>query len=261
MSENNNKKYHRGRRRKKTFGSIFSTILLIVAVCVMIFSGFQLFKILKGYHDGRSEYKDIEEISITQDEEDDRYRVDFDALWEINPDVVGWIRFDEPAVISYPLVQGKDNSEYLNRTFKGFPNTVGSIFLDVNNRSDFSDRNTLIYGHYMRNGTMFNELDQYREEEFWKKYPCFYIYTPDGKESKYHIYSVAEVVAGEMSHRSAFADDADFENFLEETKNVSFYDTGVELDKDSKVVTLSTCTRASDEHRLVVHGVKVEERD
>lgn len=261
MSGNNNKKYHRGRRRKKTFGSILSTILLIVAVCVMIFSGFQLFKILKGYHDGRSEYKDIEKISITQDKKDDRYRVDFDALWEINPDVVGWIRFDEPAVISYPLVQGKDNSEYLNRTFKGFPNTVGSIFLDVNNRSDFSDRNTLIYGHYMRNGTMFNELDQYRDEEFWKKYPCFYIYTPDGKESKYYIYSAAEVVAGETSHRSSFADDADFENFLEETKKVSFYDTGVELDKDSKVITLSTCTRASDEHRLVVHAVKVEERD
>ena len=260
MSEESKKTYHRGRRKKKTFGSIFSTILLIVAVIVMIFSGIQLYKIFKGYHDGESEYKEIEKISITHDEGDDRYRVDFDQLWEINQDVIGWIRFDEPAVISYPVVQGKDNSEYLSRTFKGFENTVGSIFMDVNNRSDFTDRNTLIYGHYMYNGTMFNELDEYRNKEFWDKYPCFYIYTPDGREIKYHIYSVAEVKAGLTAHRSSFSGDEDFEDFLAQTKAASFYDTGVEVDKDSQVITLSTCTKENNDNRLVVHVVKVEER-
>ena len=96
--------------------------------------------------------------------------VDFDALRQINPDVVAWIRFDEPAVINYPVVQGSDNSEYLSKTFKGYDNTVGTIFVNAYNHADFNDRNTIIYGHYMYNGTMFNELEQYHEKSSFHKY-------------------------------------------------------------------------------------------
>lgn len=78
--------------------------------------------------------------------------------------MVAWIRFDEPAVINYPVVQGSDNSEYLSKTFKGYDNTVGTIFVNAYNHADFNDRNTIIYGHYMYNGTMFNELEQYHEK-------------------------------------------------------------------------------------------------
>ena len=174
--------------------------------------------------------------------------------------MVAWIRFEEPEVINYPVVQGQDNAEYLYKTFKGYDNTVGTIFLNVFNHATFTDRNTLIYGHYMYNGTMFNELDEYREEEFWKKHPFFYIYTPDGKEIKYHIYSVAEVIDGQESHMYDFPTDEDFQNFIDATVQKSFYDTGVVPDLNSQVVTLSTCTKENNNHRLVVHGVKVQER-
>ena len=263
MSGKPKKSYHRGRRgrkRKKKAGkgSIISTIILIVAICVFAVSAFRLYQIYSGYHKGEEEYNDLEQIAISTDEKDDRYRVDFDALREINPDVVAWIRFDEPAVINYPVVQGKDNDEYLDKTFKGYENTVGTIFVNVDNHADFVDQNTIIYGHHMNNGTMFNELEKYAEEDFWKKYPCFYIYTPDGAEMKYHIYSAGIVKDTSESYTYQFADDAAFESFINTTKKASAYDTGVDVGIDDKVVTLSTCTKANNDDRMVVQGVLVE---
>lgn len=256
----------RSRRRKK--GGIISTVILIVALCVFAFSAFQLYKIFNGYHKGESEYEDLVNLAVTEeqngqeDEKDipdgSRFSVDFDALRQINSDVVGWIRFDEPAVINYPVVQGSDNSEYLSRTFKGYDNTVGTIFVNAYNHADFNDRNTIIYGHYMYNGTMFNELEQYHEKSFWEKYPYFYIYTPDGNVNTYQIYSVGVVKDTSEGYTYQFADDEAFASFLEATKASSLYDTGVEVGNDSQIVTLSTCTRESNDNRTIVHGVKVD---
>lgn len=249
------KKYHRGRRKKKK-GGILSTIILIIALAVFAVSAYQLYKIYSGYHKGESEYESLEKIAISK--EDERYRVDFDALREINPDVVAWIRFEEPAVINYPVVQGVDNDEYLYKTFKGYDNTVGTIFVNSYNHPDFNDKNTIIYGHYMYNGTMFNELEKYHEEEFWKKYPFFYIYTPDGAQIKYQIYSAGVVKDTSEGYECQFEDDAAFEAFVNATKAASLYDTGVEVGTDAQVVTLSTCTKDNNDDRTVIHGVKVE---
>ncbi|MDY5845898.1 MAG: class B sortase [Bariatricus sp.] len=255
---------HRGRRKRKkryriTAGTIVSKIILIIALAVFAYSAFQLFEIYYGYHEGEAEYEEIEKAAISIDnEEDDRYRVDFDALKEINPDVVAWIRFDEPAIINYPVVQGQDNEEYLHKTFKGYDNTVGSIFVNVDNNPDFSDRNTIIYGHHMNNGTMFNELEKYEDKEFWEKYPCFYIYTPDGAQLKYHIYSVGIVKDVADNYMYQFADDDIYQKFLNTTKESALYDTGIIPDLTSKIVTLSTCTKANNDERLVVHGLLAE---
>ena len=130
---------HSRRDRRKKKGGIISTVILIVAICVFAFSAFQLYKIFNGYHKGESEYDDLVKLAVTEDkgeqengtddQDGSRFSVDFDALRQINPDVVAWIRFDEPAVINYPVVQGSDNSEYLSKTFKGYDNTVGTIFV------------------------------------------------------------------------------------------------------------------------------------
>lgn len=132
---------HSRRDRRKKKGGIISTVILIVAICVFAFSAFQLYKIFNGYHKGESEYDDLVKLAVTEDkgeqengtddQDGSRFSVDFDALRQINPDVVAWIRFDEPAVINYPVVQGSDNSEYLSKTFKGYDNTVGTIFVNA----------------------------------------------------------------------------------------------------------------------------------
>ena len=152
------KHYHKGRRKKKSIGRIITNIILIVALVVFAVSAFQLGMIGKGYLSGRSEYNKVRKLAITQDDsnstdnngdgepETDGFSVDFSKLLEINADTIGWIRFPkEPSQINYPVVQGKNNSEYLKKTFSANENTLGTIFLNVDNNKDFSDRNTLIF--------------------------------------------------------------------------------------------------------------------
>ena len=186
-----------GGRKKKKKGGIFSTIILVAAIIVFCFSGFQLFRIFYGYHKGDQEYDNLKEIGISADagtgEESTRYTVDFEELWKVNEDIIAWIRFDEPSIISYPVVQGKDNQEYLDKTISGYPNTYGAIFLNVSNNKDMTDKNSVIYGHRMNSKSMFGKLEEYQDEEFYRSYPYFYIYTPDGKELKYQIFAVGEV--------------------------------------------------------------------
>lgn len=259
--EKKKKHYHRGRRKKKR--SILSSLILIVAIGVFCFSGFQLFQIIKGYRDGEKEYDKIfaEVVSITNDKKGGsgtKFSVDFDKLRMMNTDTVGWIRFEQPEVINYPIVQTGDNDKYLYKTFQGYENTVGSIFVNCYNRSDFEDRNTIVYGHRMYNGTMFNKLGEYEDKSFWQKYPYFYIYKEDGTEMKYHIYSVGIINELSPIYNWVFEDDEEFQAFIDETKSSSFYDTGIEVDVDDKVVVLSTCTNVREEERLVVIGVREE---
>ncbi|WP_300774361.1 class B sortase [uncultured Desulfovibrio sp.] len=226
-------------------------------------SAFQLFRILSGYYEGRKEYDEVKELAITEEESEDgdtRFTVDFNTLLGINPDTVGWIRFDpEPSQINYPLVQTTDNSTYLNKTFSANDNTVGAIFVNAYNSPDFNDRNTIIYGHRMNDSSMFHDLAKYEDQSFWEANPYFYIYTPDGREITYHIYAAGQVTETSDTYLTEFADDAAYQAFLDYTKEASAYDTGVEVTTSNTVVTLSTCTKASDEHRMVVVGVKESE--
>ena len=141
MAEANRKKrHHRGRRRKRK-GGVLSNLILAVAVVVFCVSGFQLIRIGKGYLDGRSEYEKVRDVALTNPDEQEGFRVDFEELMKINPDTVGWIRFyPEPSQINYPIVQGQDNDKYLHQTFSANENTLGAIFLNVDNKADFSDQ-------------------------------------------------------------------------------------------------------------------------
>ena len=268
--DNERKKPHRGRRKKKR-GMLISNIILVIALIVFCVSGFQLLKIGKGYLDGRSEYDKVRKLAVTEDKDKsenkdeskdkgDGFSVDFQKLLKINPDTIAWIRFpQEPSQINYPVVQGKDNSWYLKKTFSANENTLGAIFLNVNNKKEFSDKNSVIYGHRMRDGSMFRHLQDYDTKEFWKSNPYFYIYTVDGRILKYHIYSAGQVVDTSETYQTTFGTDEEYQSFLDMTKSSSLYDTGVEVTTDDTIVTLSTCTSASDNHRFVVRGVKEEE--
>lgn len=252
------------KRQKK--GGIISTIVLVVAIVVFCVSGFQLYKIMSGYHKGKAEYDKILEIAVEEKEpeeegQEDSFRVNFDELLAINPDTVGWIRFTpDPSQINYPVVQGDDNDLYLHKTFSANDNTVGAIFVNVYNNADFNDRNTIIYGHRMNDNSMFHDLAKYEDKSFWEANPYFYIYTPDGREITYHIYSTGVVKDTSDTYLTEFASDEEYQAFLNMTKEVAAYDTGVEVGTDKVIVTLSTCTKASNDDRFVVRGVKESER-
>ena len=197
MAEENRKKHHRGRKKKKGGSNIVSNIILVIAIVVFAVSAYKLYGIFSEYNKGDKEYQKIQDLVINTDKKDDTkeetFSVDFEKLLEMNSDVVGWIRFDEPSEINYPVVQGRDNEEYLKRTFEANTNKLGTLFVDVNNPGDFSGRNTFIYGHNMKNGSMFAQLLKYKDDSFYKEHPYFYIYTPDGKVRTYEIFSAGVV--------------------------------------------------------------------
>lgn len=257
--------------KKRRKGNLISNIILVLAIVVFFFSGYKLYTIFSEYNKGDKEYESIiEEVLIVESEEGDKneeketegkpvFKVDFQKLQAINKDVVGWIRFDNPEKISYPIVQGKDNDKYLKKTVEGKKNGAGSIFMDAHNAADFSDKNTFIYGHNMKNGSMFGKLRKYKSAEFYKENPYFYIYTPDGKEVKYQIYAVCIVEDTSESYNKSYTGDNDYLKYLKYIKSISRYDTAVEVTADSQLVSLSTCTNVTETQRLLVHGVKIEE--
>ena len=111
----------------------------------------------------------------------------------------------------------------------------------------------------MNDGSMFRHLEDYKDKAFWEANPYFYIYTPDGQELVYHIYSVGEVLDTADTYLTDFPTNDDYQKFLNMTKEVALYDTGIEVTTADTIVTLSTCTSANDDHRFVVRGVKVKE--
>ncbi len=271
MKENGQERYCRNRKKKRK-GRMIQNIILILCLIVFCVSAFQLIKIIGGYWKGQGEYEKIQDLVLELNEESEGsedggedtdhagvFRVNFDELLRLNPDTAAWIRFyPEPSVINYPVVQGKDNNEYLHRTFSGKENTLGTIFVSEENAPDFQDKNTVIFGHRMKNGSMFRHLEDYKDQNFWKDNPYFYLYTPDGYEHRYHIYSTGVVTEDSETYQIQFASAEEFQTFLNMTKETAEYDTGVEVTEEDTIVTLSTCTGASDNHRYVVRGVLEE---
>ncbi len=281
----------RGRRNQKKsggIGNVISTLVIIIALGVFCFAGYKLIRIYLDYKVGTDEYNALaemvmEETRITEgfneqemvenntmgdvwgdafldeDATGDKYEemenpIDFDSLLAINTDVVGWLEM-EAIDISYPIAQGGDNNYYLHHTIQKTDNFAGSIFLDFENHSNFGDRNSIVYGHNMKNGSMFGILRKYREQETWDTSKYFWIYTPN-YIYKYEIFSCAEVDKLSDDYRITFTDREDFEAYLERVKGQSLIANDTEVEYGDTIVTLSTCT-GNDATRFIVQGKRV----
>lgn len=263
------KRQKRSRQKKKSglFDKV-TMVILVVAVCVFAFSLYQLVRTMVPYYSGGKEYDKLKNKAITVQEQTDdpgdvsgdTFKVDFDVLLQENPDTVAWIRFDEPSIISYPVVKSADNKEYLTKTFSANDNKLGAIFMDMRNQNDFSDRNTFIYGHNMKvGGEMFSQLNEYASEDFYKAHPYFYIYTPDGKTRTYEVFSAGVVKDSAEVYNLNITTDEEFEAYLAECKSTSNYVTSPGVDRNSKIVSLSTCTNVNDDERFLLQGVLIKE--
>ena len=128
--------------------------------------------------------------------------------------------------------------------------------MDMRNSSDFSDRNTFIYGHHLNvGGEMFSGLLEYESESFCKEHPYFYIYTPDGKVRTYTVFSAGVVKDTSDNYKIDYASDAEYEEYLKICQDSSNYKVDVELNAQSQIVSLSTCTNVRDDERFLVQGV------
>ena len=179
-----------------------------------------------------------------------RNPINFTELNAINPDIIGWIRIGA-LNLSYPVAQAADNDYYLHRTFEGQDNFAGCIFLNCDNSKFFTDQNSIVYGHNMKNGSMFGTLKKFREQETWDTNSYFWIFTPT-LIYQYRIFSSAEVATVGDPYRVRFTT-ADFQSFLDDMTSHSLLKTGVQVTTDDRIVTLSTCT-GNTSTRFIVQG-------
>ncbi len=187
--------------------------------------------------------------------EEDRHLLEMDlsAAMETNPDVLGWISIPGTR-ISYPLLRGEDNSEYLHSAWDGSYSSAGSIFLECMNSPDFSDFNTILYGHNMKNGSMFAELNGYQHQSYLEAHPLVYIRTTEGL-LRYEVFAAYEAPVESDTYRLYFEDDARREDFLAHTKNSSVLETELKTGIGDRILTLSTCTGSGYGSRWVVQAV------
>lgn len=275
----------RRRKKKRTFGDIMGTLLMLIALCVFIFSGYTLYGFYKEYKKGSDEYDNLENSYAVEQQQSEDYDaleddaavqsiagrevetvvengqevtlptmsnpIDFDELINVNNDIVGWLRI-RALDISYPVVQGEDNDYYLHRTFEKEDNFAGCLFLNCENNGDFSDQNTVVYGHNMKNGSMFGKLKNFREEETFNKSKYFWIFTPEFIY-QYRIFSAVVVNKTGLTYQTFFTDEQFDEYITNVFENSEVDNTGVEVTKEDRIVTLSTCT-GDDATRFVVLG-------
>lgn len=174
------------------------------------------------------------------------------ALRKENPDVVGWIRIPGTEV-DYPLMQGTDNDYYLERTWDGQINSVGSIFLEYQNSPDFTDYNTIVYGHNMADGSMFGGLSRYFSEIYWEQHPYIYV-TSDAGVYRYEVFSAYRAGLEDPTYGLSFRKTETRREFilhaLENTEVLTKIIPGFQ----DRILTLSTCSGAGYSSRWVVHG-------
>ena len=178
--------------------------------------------------------------------------VDFMALQGINDDIVGWLKVGA-LDISYPVTQASDNDYYLHLTVELVQNAAGGIFVDYQNRPDFQDDNTIIYGHNMKDGSMFGTLKNFVQDGVYESDPYFWIYTPE-RIYKYEIFNCSTVGAVSNTYTLEFGSRKEFQNYLDKALMQSQVDSSkVKVKSSDKIVTLSTCT-GDEETRFVVQG-------
>jgi len=247
-------------------------IMTLVCLSVFLFSGWKLLGIFQDYKEAEDFYDDTAGNYVSQtetaepsDEEQSRenppIEVDFSELRDINEDVFAWIYMAD-TVVNYPVLQGENNLYYLDKTYWKKYLASGSIYLDSDNKRDMSDAHSIIYGHNMKNHTMFGDLSDFRKEEYLEEHPYVDLFLADGTWLRYEIFSLYRAHVHDGTFRAPLNKASNFEPFLDlVTEQNMFADSELDLPEVSagdRVLTLSTCTEdSSNTERFVVHAVLI----
>ncbi len=236
------------------------TMFVILFAVMFLYGGMNLYTIWNEYRESEALYQCTQEQFLQQqefvDENDSEKRkrelfVDFESLQAINKDVVGWI-FIEDTVVNYPVLHSKkNNDEYLYTTYDGKQNNSGSIFADYRNKADFTDDNTVLYGHNMKNGGMFACLLKMRGQEYYDSHREFYILTPEGNY-RYEIISVFQVDALSDVYGRTFATNEEKQQWLDYVIKNSAVLAPFSANVEDTFVLLSTCVSGDDPRARVV---------
>lgn len=257
---------------KKKKWSFSSILLLLVGIALIVIALVMLIPDLLSRKQANDTYEDLSEayvkieapITFEENKEEEVNAnwwyedvvIDMEALQEINPDIVGWIRFDNLEIISYPVLYSGDDEKYLRSDIYGNKTTAGCIFIEGANNPDLNDYHTIIYGHNMKNLSMFGSLRKYKNDGFYEDNQYFTVYLED-RAYRYQIFAYYDVPETDQIYTIGFGPDDTYQSFIDKMISRSYKDTGIEVTKTDRVVTLSTCS--SEGNRFVVHAVRVDE--
>ncbi len=254
-----------GKEKKKV--SKILLIIFILCIIVAAYAGYNLISIGLNYKEAQDEYAELQlyttqsEVEITVESEEEEVEtvtvpieVDFEALWAVNTDIVGWIYIGAEN-ISYPIVLGEDNNQYLHTTVEGTANYSGSIFMEYQNSGDFLDSNTIIYGHNMKDQSMFGKLKLLYSHEDYLQDDTFWVITPQGA-NRYKMFSMQYTTYNSDVYTLFSGASELVADYIALRISESLVDFDLKsYNADSKVVTLSTCSSSSGSGRFVVQGI------
>lgn len=201
---------------------------------------------------------DMKETETTETEAEEEIPIKFDELWEVNPDVYAWISIPGTD-IEYPILQhASDNSYYLNHNIDGSYGYPGCIYTENLNSKDFTDNNTVIYGHNMKNGSMFAGLHKFESKDFFDENREVVIYLPD-QVLHYTIFAVHTYDDRHLLYSFDFSDKDVYQNYLDSVFSIrdmsANIDDTLDVTSDDKIITLVTCIGNQPDKRLLVQAV------
>ena len=267
-------------------GRIIRIVVIVILCGVMAYSGYQIYRITERY---REESKVHEETMvfdpaaapIDEEEEADpaldvapdqpyvapsiapeqpkkkKKNLTLSQAVGKYPDVVGWLKVSNTQ-INYLFVRGEDNDYYLNHDIYGDPAVAGSIFMDARCQRDFSSFNTVLFGHHMRNGSMFANLDKFKNKAFFDANPYGMVYLPD---TTYHIdfFAVCVVKSNDDVYKHVNAADGQTKaDYYAYVKSIARHYRELDLGENDRLITLSTCNYEFENARAVLIGRLVE---
>lgn len=241
----------------KKKNKILITLIQIVLIAVIIFSGIKIIEWIKSNKKNKDIMSGIKEnvvINNEMDSNNEEYKIDFAKLKQKNSDAIAWIKVDGTD-IDFPVVKGTDNSYYLTHNFDKEKNKAGWIFADYRNKFDGTDKNIIIYGHNMKNGSMFASLKDVIKEEWYNNENNKYIaLITENENCKYQVFSVYQIETEEYYLQTNISN---FKEFVEKIKGRSKKDFNVDIKETDSILTLSTCAD-NTKYRVVLHAVKIK---
>ncbi len=264
------------RRRRKRKTSVPLIILVVILMGGVLFAGGKLGSILLNYHRDRSAYNDLADAALaglaepnattepgaTPEPEEEQVRsevpisVDWDYLHSVNTDIVGWL-YCPNTMINYPLMQTSDNDYYLHRSYDRQPNVAGALFADYNAAMGIVSSNFIVYGHNMKDGSMFATIYDYVNQEFYNQHPVMYLLTPT---QNYRVDLIsAHIVESTLDNYPGYFQTGEYQDYLNLITSSSFFRTNATVSTDYQLITMSTCDYSQNyrDPRFLLHGLMV----
>ena len=245
------------KNKKKLFNVVMRIIELIFLI-LLVYSSINIFKWYNNNKENKQIINEIaESVTINEDtNEEKKYKINFEELKQKNSDTVAWLKV-ENTNIEFPIVQANNNSYYLTHNFDKKYNVAGWIFVDYKNKLDGTDRNIVVYGHNMRDNSMFGSLKDVITEEWYNNEENKYItFVTENDYQTYQVFSVYQIKTEDYYIKTEFKNN-EFTEFIDTITKRSKKDFGINVSKEDTLLTLSTCAN-NNKYRVVLHSVRVK---